>query len=197
MRVVSGAWNDEAYPQHLEDEAVKQGYDFICVTEESLPGWWNKLEIIARLPGKNLWIDADCIITGSLKPFERLSGLCIPNNWAKSGHGGCQSSVVHWDAVDHSILDRFDRRYAVWPPSNRQYFDNGQVAWGDQEWITYLRDTGQLKVTPTPDHLVKSFKYHVRPQRSVPHACSIVAFHGKPKPSEVNLEHYEGFLETA
>jgi len=190
MRVISGAWSGADYPHHLKREVERQGYEFHAVTripDTRLPGWWSKLHIFSYEQGPCLWIDADCVITGSLKPFERLKGqgLCGLWNWAKSGHGGIQSSVMYWDEPNPAILAGFDFGDAVWPPSSRERWYDGTVKWGDQEWITHLRNTNQIDIKRICPTLVLSYKYHVRGIGTPPPCCSIVAFHGSPKPKDV------------
>jgi hypothetical protein len=193
MMVVSGAWSGADYPHHLKREVERQGFEFHCVTripDPNLPGWWSKLHLFSHMEGPCLWIDADCVITGPLKPFAGLrgQGFCGLWNWARSGHGGVQSSVVYWDEPNPDILAGFSYPDAVWPPSNRESWIEGNVVhprWGDQEWLSFLRDTGRLDVKRICPSLVLSYKYHVRGVGSPPPSCSIVAFHGTPKPHDV------------
>ena len=170
------------------DRYLSEPHEFVCITESDLPGWWGKVRLfspeISRY--RNLWLDLDTVITGSLdalvKPLN--SQLRIAKNWAQSGHGGCQSSVMYWQGDSAQIIsDTFDPKDAHWPPRNDLFWDNGQVAWGDQEWATYLRDTGQLEVEYFDFEHVQSYKYHCR--MGLPADTRVVVFHGKPKPSEV------------
>ena len=168
---------------------------FICITEHQIegwthrpfcdyPGWWGKVSLFKPgvAAGPSLWLDLDVVITGSLDDLvTRYSGceLAMPWNWAKSGHGGCQSSVMVWKGNSaQQIWDEFDPAWAHWPPINRS-----GVLWGDQEWITHLRDKGRLNVTQIDPPLVQSYKYHC--QNGVPDDCRVVVFHGEPKPSDV------------
>ena len=136
---------------------------------------------------RNLWLDLDVTITSSLDGLVlplRGSQLRIAKNWAQSGHGGCQSSVMYWEGTSAQIIyDSFDHNDAVWPPVNNTFWDNGQVKWGDQEWITYLRDTGKLDVEYFDKQDVVSYKYHCR--NGLPKGSKVQVFHGRPKPSEV------------
>ena len=169
---------------------------FICITDRKIgqvatmpppvdwPGWWGKLALFK--PGictrQNIWLDLDVIVTGSLDFLLDYTSceLATLLNWAQSGHGGCQSSVMAWgqNRATIQIYKDFKPEWAIWPPVNRP-----EVLWGDQEWITKLRDNNKLDVTPINDSYIKSYKYHCRD--GLPKDCRIVVFHGDPKPSEV------------
>ncbi len=148
-----------------------------------LPGWWGKLGLFKPgfATGMNLWLDLDVVITGSLDILVDYlpCALATPWNWAQSGHGGCQSSVMLWYGDGpRSIYDSFDHSDAHWPPRN----DNGKL-WGDQEWITVCRDNG-FPVTEIEPGLVVSYKYHCRTEGKSPDNARVVVFHGEPNPSD-------------
>jgi hypothetical protein len=122
------------------------------------------------------------VITGSLDglvtPLNK--GIRIAKNWAQSGYGGCQSSVMYWEGDSGKIInDEFDPSIAHWPPRNEP-----GILWGDQEWITQLRDEKRLDVEYFDPADVISYKYHVRGQ-GLPPQAKVVVFHGKPNPGEV------------
>ena len=105
----------------------------------------------------------------------------MAKNWAQSGWGGCQSSVMYWESGSGKIInDEFDPSIAHWPPINTP-----GVLWGDQEWITQLRDEKRLAVEYFNSVDVVSYKYHCRGV-GLPDATKVAVFHGKPNPSEVS-----------
>ena len=194
----TGSAYDPYYVQRLKREATKHlsiEHQFICITEHDIPqvpvtmkpptdwpGWWGKLGLFK--PGVasdwNLWLDLDVVVTGSLDELAlryRECELACPANWAQSGHGGCQSSVMVWNGKCHAPFEMFNAEDARWPPVN----DGG--LWGDQEMLTMLRDSGQINVTHTEPDLVRSYKYHCR--GGLPENCRVVVFHGEPKPADV------------
>jgi len=70
---------------------------FTLVPNEVWPGWWSKLLLFRYATGPCLYLDLDVVIVGDLSRLK--SGkLSLPANWAQSGHGGCQSSVMAWDS---------------------------------------------------------------------------------------------------
>ena len=168
---------------------LSEPFEFNCITESDLPGWWGKIRLLSPQisRARNLWLDLDVCITGSLDALVvPLNGsqLRIAKNWAQSGWGGCQSSVMYWEGNSAQVIsDTFNRQDAHWPPRNDLWFSEGVPQWGDQEWITHLRNIGQLQAEYFDSAHVQSYKYHAR--NGIPADCRVVVFHGKPKPSEV------------
>ncbi len=196
------------YVQRLKREVEKYltlPYWFVCITEKQIegvtcmlppvpwPGWWGKLGLFK--PGisteHNLFLDLDIVLTSNLEAMVekyRDSHIACAKNWAQSGHGGCQSSVMLWKGGKgcqaEFIYRSFDPKDAHWPPINQPGYK-----WGDQEHITELRDEGRLAVTHFDEHLIKSFKYHCR--NGLPQGCVAVVFHGDPKPANVNESWFQ------
>jgi len=197
LRVWSLCWGDKYSDYHVQrlqrtvKESLTVEHEFVCITDRAIegvccippsvdwPGWWGKLAIPCMGSTRNIWLDLDVVITGSLDfllPYT-TDPLAMPWNWAQSGHGGCQSSVMAWGGKIDAAKD-FDPSWAHWPPRNEP-----GIFWGDQEYITHLRDTGQLQVVQIPEQYVKSYKYHCR--NGLPDDCRVVVFHGDPKPETV------------
>lgn len=203
LTVWSVCWGDK-YPdycvQRLQREVAKHldlEHRFVCVTVREiegvecvppindLPGWWGKVNLFSFnvMDEMNLYLDLDVVITGDLTELVQKyqkSALAMPTNWAQSGHGGCQSSLMIWKKNYNvrQVYDLFDPSIAHWPPVNKP-----GVLWGDQEWITKLRDQDRIQVTPIDPAWVKSYKYHCR--GGLPADTRVVVFHGEPKPSGV------------
>ena len=161
--------------------------DLNClIPAEKWPGWWSKLLLFRYAGGQNLYFDLDVVIVGDLKRL--VSGcLSMPANWAQSGHGGCQSSVMSWstDYDDYSMLaDEFDVKQLK-EPRNGNCGSYGDLnLWGDQEYITAKLGEPGNEVVPM-DH-VYSYKYHCL--NKVPEDASVVCFHGNPKPKDVRAK---------
>ena len=168
-------------------------HEFICITDNPLPmincilpecdyhGWWQKLQLFmpGMATGPSLYLDLDVVITGSLDGLvEQYAGceLAMPANWAMSGHGGCQSSVMLWRGdTCHDIWEAFD------------YEADSNRLWGDQEFITeQLGDPGAGRITRITPSQVVSYKYHCRTGQ--PMDAKVIVFHGKPDPHEVDDE---------
>lgn len=192
-------------PEHvirLRDQVAEHypnEHRFICVTREDIggdvetiepvvnyPGWWQKIGLFSNKmpPGPNLYFDLDVALVGDIEPLAQCAqtpdGIYAPANWAQSGHGGIQSSVMAWNGHRQHVVDLFNPETARWPPVNQP-----GILWGDQEYLTMLRDTGNLRWIETKETLVRSYKYHCRGQ-GLPDDCRVVVFHGEPKPWQVN-----------
>ena len=194
---------NDFYVQRLQREVNKYltlPHDFKCITSRTIegveciepptdwPGWWGKLGLFK--PGfcenYNLWLDLDVVLVANIDQMVmRYSPehLSCAKNWAASGHGGCQSSVMMWRGGKgchvESIYRAFDPERMNWPPINQP-----GVLWGDQEFITERRDGGHLNVTHFEPADVVSYKYHCRD--GLPDGAKIVVFHGDPKPATVD-----------
>jgi len=189
----------------MVDRHLSIDHEFVCISDNDidgidtvkpindLPGWWLKTTLFAPTVSRkrNLWLDLDVTITQNIdalvEPLNDYYDIRTILNWADSGHGGIQSSVMYWEGNSaQTIHDKFNHADAYWPPHTNEFWDNGQVKWGDQEWCTYLRDTNQIKVEYfDPAHVV-SYKYHCL--KGLPDDSLIQIFHGKPDPDEVRDE---------
>lgn len=185
--------------QREVDKFLTIPHRFVCITDRQiegvecirpindLPGWWGKLNLFSWdvCADRNLYLDLDVVIVDSLDWVDdfRKCSLAMPWNWAQSGHGGCQSSLMIWgkNYNNKQIFDLFDHSQAHWPPINKP-----GVLWGDQEWCTHLRDAGKVQVNQiTPKHVI-SYKYHCR--HGLPNQGeSVIVFHGDPKPSDPSV----------
>ena len=205
-------WRDPANPDKYDEYSVQRlqrtvaenlsiPHEFICISKEHVhnvatfpppvdwPGWWQKIGLFQ--PGVatplNLYLDLDVVITGDLTEMveaHRESGLAMPLNWAQSGHGGCQSSVMIWKQSRNTlpIWKEFDTAWIHWPPTPPWRF------YGDQEVITYFRDTGKITVDPINAAWIKSYKYHCRD--GLPLDTRVCVFHGDPKPEQVKASWF-------
>ena len=208
LTVWSVCWGDkyDDYCVQRLQRSVRQylsiEHDFICITDRDiegvkcqppindLPGWWGKVNLFAQdvSSSHNVYLDLDVVLVSDITEMVmryQNSSLAMPLNWAKSGHGGCQSSVMIW-CKNYNVLqvyDLFDPAIAHWPPINQP-----GVLWGDQEWITSLKNNHKIQVNPIEEG-IKSYKYHCRD--GLPEGTKIVVFHGDPKPSAVKESWFE------
>ena len=153
------------------------------IPDEVWPGWWSKLLLFRYATGACLYLDLDVVVVGNL---DRLlsNPLSMPANWAQSGHGGCQSSVMAWNGDYGFIAECFDPALLNPPEMGNCGSYGTERLWGDQEFITAIMGNPGEAVVPM-DHIY-SYKYHCR--ESLPDDASVVCFHGNPKPDEVNAE---------
>jgi len=169
-------------------------HEFICITTyNKIEGvqtikpvapwhtWWSKLNLFhPRIStGPSLYFDLDVVIVGSLDYLvDYTNTFSAPANWAMSGHGGIQSSVMAWQGNWSLPYDSF------------KYPEDSQRLWGDQEFLTELLGDDWQKLLG-----VVSYKYHCR-GKGMPENAAILSFHGKPDPHEVDDEWILPYTET-
>lgn len=164
----------------LSDRPI-EGVD-TTITPVSWPGWWQKLALFLMEQGPALYLDLDVVIVGPLDDLVCHNGISMPANWAQSGHGGCQSSVMSWTGDYSWLPGLFDPKELSRPENGNFGWYGAQRLWGDQEFITsHLGDPGKGEVIPMPG--IKSYKYHCGD--GVPQGSRVVCFHGDPKPAKV------------
>lgn len=168
--------------KEMVEKNLSTPHTFTCITTEKLPGintvlpwlpyqgWWSKINLFhpGIVEGPSIYFDLDVIITGSidyLVPFTK-NKLSAPANWAQSGHGGIQSSVMAWSGEYHE------------PSEKINYPVDSKRLWGDQEYLWELLGDDWVRIPH-----VGSYKYHCR--AGIPDVLRVVVFHGKPDPHEV------------
>jgi len=150
------------------------------VPDEIWPGWWSKLLLFRHATGQCLYLDLDVIVVGELDSLVSDCPLRMPKNWAQSGHGGCQSSVMSWNMDYRELPNNFNPALLQTPAAGNcgEYLGH----WGDQEYITgHLGSPGGRFIEAMPR--VYSYKYHC--QGAVPPDAAVICFHGEPKPGQV------------
>ncbi len=175
-----------AYVYALKDMVERNlslPHTFKCITTRKLPGiitvnpkvpyqnWWSKIGLFypGVAIGPSLYFDLDVVITGSLDYLVEYTEheFAAPANWAMSGHGGIQSSVMAWRGNWTRPYDEIK-----WPEVREKY-------WGDQEYLWTLLGDDWVRIPG-----VCSYKYHAR--QRLPENARVVAFHGKPDYPEVD-----------
>lgn len=180
--------------QAMVGRNTAEPHRFICLSDRSIvgvetfippevyPGWWSKLLLFQYAAGPCVYIDLDCVVLGDVATLAAET-LTLPANWAQSGHGGCQSSVMAWNGNGLPYLDIS----LSFCPAELEAPAGGncgayQGLWGDQEYITReLGAPGEGHIEPMAG--VYSYKYHCR--QGPPDDAVVVAFHGEPKPDNV------------
>ncbi|RMG71926.1 MAG: hypothetical protein D6711_14205 [Chloroflexi bacterium] len=200
LKVFSVLWGDKYPPAYVYalkeavEKNLKTPHEFVCITTQVLPGidtvnpwvswpgWWQKLGLFCPqiTSGPSLYFDLDTVITGPLDYLVKYTkhDLAAPANWAQSGHGGIQSSVLAWSGKWHEPYERFD------------FQKDSARLWGDQEFLIELRGDNFVKLPG-----VYSYKYHAR-GKGVPDDCSVLCFHGKPDPHEVEEKWLLQYTQT-
>lgn len=170
---------------------------FVCLTDRELPGiecvpfernwpgWWSKLELWrpGLFTGQVAYFDLDTIIRRDICDiFNTRREFASLTNWSKPHR--LASGVMTWQASDKLTplyesfqLSRDAPRYSL-----------SMERWGDQGWIQDTLPVPFESLNELHPGRIVSYKNHVRAQGAVPSSASIVAFHGKPRPHQVNWE---------
>ncbi len=178
---------DKSYVYALK-EAIENNltveFEFKCITCEKLEGiqtlnpsvsydgWWQKIGLFAPgvAIGPSLYFDLDVVITGNLDYLVEYTKheFAAPANWAQSGHGGIQSSVMAWSGGWYHPYREFKKDFA----------GTMDRLWGDQEFLWEILKDDWVRIPG-----VGSYKYHC--QHTIPGWMKVIVFHGKPDPHEV------------
>lgn len=180
----------EAVERHLSVP-----HEFKCITTLSLPGihavapvapywgWWSKLNLFAPgvASGPSLYFDLDVVITGKLDYLADFTtgDFAAPANWARSGHGGIQSSVMAWRG---NWSAPFEYIAPQWPAVTERL-------WGDQELLWEMLGDRWIRIPG-----IYSYKYHCQAER--PGDMAVCVFHGEPKPLDVRDAWLSPFTST-
>ena len=177
--------------QEMVSKYLTIPHTFKCITTERFDGvqtrnpfvpyqgWWQKIGLFAPTvaTGPSIYLDLDVVITGNIDFLaDYTDTFSAPSNWAQSGYGGIQSSVMCWPGNWTLPFDKFD-----YPADSARLY-------GDQEFLWDLLGDNWKKVPG-----VCSYKYHGRIGKPVQ---PIIEFHGKPDPHEVNDEWLLPFTST-
>ncbi len=181
----------EAVRKHLKLE-----HEFKCITDRSLPGiptvepvetypgWWSKLNLFAPgiATGPSLYFDLDVVITGSLDYLVDFTAheFAAPANWAQSGWGGIQSSVMAWRG---NWTAPFEYIKPQWPQVTKRL-------WGDQELLWEMLGERWVRIPG-----IYSYKYHCGEGKR-PDDMAVCVFHGDPKPVDVGDEWLSSLTST-
>lgn len=160
-------------------------HEFKCITTDKMPGivtvnpfvpywgWWSKLNLFTpgMAVGPSLYFDLDVVITGSLDHLADFTDreFAAPANWAQSGYGGIQSSVMAWSG---NWTAPFEYIKPQWPQVTERL-------WGDQELLWEMLGDNWVRLPG-----IYSYKYHCRNGQR-PSDMAVCVFHGEPKPIDV------------
>ena len=153
------------------------GHDMqVLPLEYDWPGWWSKLELFSpRIRGDLFYMDLDTIITGCLSEFLGIGETALLSDLFRPEMA--QSGLMYLTEDDRA---RVWRDLAV-----RGVNRTMKEFRGDGEYIrTVLTDAKRLQ-NLKPGRIV-SYKADRIARKGVPDGASIVCFHGKPRPRDVN-----------
>lgn len=137
-------------------------------------GWWSKLELFrpGLFDGPTLYMDLDSVVIGRIQ-VDCEQFTMLPNVYRRGDYG---SGIMSWRQPPVHIYEKFARNPARWMAIYRT-----TQRWGDQGFI---RDSLGHKPRTFGEQF-RSYKAHC--QHQVPAGTSVVYFHGKPRPWQVQL----------
>jgi len=150
------------------------------------PGWWSKLELFRLhydfLDERFLYMDLDTVIWDDFSDFFTYKGdFCIMRDVyrGKKNQKAMQSSIMMFRSSEwlynNVFRDFMNRKEKI-----MDEFKKG----GDQRYLeTVLNNNVDYFQDEFPEKIV-SYKVHCK--NGVPENTSIIIFHGKPRPHEVN-----------
>lgn len=169
---------------------------FVCFTDDpwgldkhivaralpgNLKGWWNKLYLFKDglfEPGDRiLYFDLDTLITGRLDEIAAYDGdfAILRDFYGANGWGSedcpMQSAVMAWPAGKNTHL--WDKFVEAGRPD---------ILGGDQAWI----GKNQTKADFWQDMFPRLFESYKVTDGVVPAKASVICFHGKPRPHEID-----------
>jgi hypothetical protein len=174
---------------------------FVCLSDVEVPceriplatrwpGWWAKLELFTpgHFAGRVLYLDLDTVVVGSLDAIASYPHRFTMAHEYYRPEKFC-STAMAWDGSrDFGLLPAFGVQLIP------RYTKRERI--GDQAFIEeHLAATG-VKIDTFRDlfgeHSIASYKVH-ECAKAPPRGASVVAFHGKPKPSDITT----GWVPTA
>lgn len=198
-----GGFSDE-YVYRMRDSLAqhsKAHTRFVCLTDQKLPGitchpftrraigWWHKLELFRRglFDGPVAYFDLDTMFVGDLTDIlsERHTFACT-TDWLGRGTT-INSTMMLWDprAADFSGI------FSAATQGDEEKYSKGWERWGDQGKIQDHLPVPFLSLSSRWPGRIVSYKINVRGKQhgrpdAVPAGASIVAFHGTPRPHQIN-----------
>ena len=185
------------YVYRLREGAAKHchvPHRFVALTNEkfedfetvkltrNVPGWWNKLDLFRGdlFEGPVAYFDLDTMIVGDITDI-----VSKPQDFAMLrdfyGKNRVASGMMVWDASkDWSVL------YETFSPSRIPEYSKTMEKWGDQGWISNcLLEEPAVLQDQFPGRIV-SYKVEMKARGVITDGVSIVCFHGKPRPHQID-----------
>ena len=169
----------------------------VRILQYDWPGWFAKIEVLEE-PGPSLYLDLDTVIVGDISPLADaveslgtedligLSDLYRPKIW--------QTGIMGWTSPLKGAVERFIARSnnCSWKfRSGRVYLQTRTYDRydGDAEWIRPDAEEEGRYLLRAQSFLpgIVSYKSDVLGLiGKLPPAMTIVCFHGRPRPHELN-----------
>ena len=144
------------------------------------PGWWAKMELFG--PGLDtdiLYFDLDTTIVGDITPLFKVGQTTLLSDFYYPDV--LQSALMYIKQSDKArVYEEFMK-----DPSGIMGKYTKPPLHGDQGFLNAVLTNPQRWQKVLPDHIV-SYKVHCK--KGVPKGASVVCFHGKPRPWDLDSE---------
>ena len=188
-------------------------YEFVCLTDDPTPidnvrlivqrnagyvrPWWHKVHMFdptLELHGRILYFDLDILIHANIDKLivnrtDEFLGIRDFNRKFHPTWNILNSSAMSWDQGKHSDIWRLFYKD----------LSSAQKLHGDQDWIWKI---AKDRIKFWPDEWLMSYKWELRERNEltrvngvfqfknirnprIPKDCSVVVFHGDPKPQDI------------
>lgn len=175
-------------PDGLEFGRKGQQYSgWLTLSDPHLTGWWHKLSLFrpdgafGQIKGRILYLDLDVIVTG---PLDDL--VNYPSEFAMH-----QDFQRPWQCASAVMVMEAGSRGWIWDAFVRDQGAYIRRFHGDQDFLrTSMEENTRWPALHNGEHCdffpqrwIRSYKIHA--QQGPPPDCRVVAFHGTPKPHEI------------
>jgi hypothetical protein len=188
-------------------------YEFVCLTDDPTPidnvrlivqrnagyirPWWHKVHMFdptLELHDRILYFDLDILIHANIDKLilnrtDEFLGIRDFNRKFHPTWNILNSSAMSWDQGKHSDIWRLFHKD----------LSSAQKLHGDQDWIWKI---AKDRIKFWPDEWLMSYKWELRERNEltringtfqfknvrnprIPKECSVVVFHGDPKPQDI------------
>lgn len=170
------------------------GVEFVCISNDNTvpgyiemkhdwPSWWCKMELY-RIPGPCFYMDLDTIvirdITHILQQVEKHEFISL-RDFYPGMNRTVASGILAWRGDVSYLYNKFLEN-----PEQHIKENSTNRWWGDQGFLERNVSSPSFWQDLVPNSIV-SWKVHCKGGRA-PQTAKIVAFHGKPKPWEVQVK---------
>lgn len=191
----SGGIYDAGWVRKLRDGVARhlsQPHKFVCLSDIEVPceripmkhdwpHWWGKIGMFEPgvITGKTLYMDLDTVITDKIDEFADLPyDFAMLENFNDDEMIG---SGVMWfkDKAPAGVYEKFIEA----PQRIMDFYKSAKVGsyMGDQAFVWDCLDR---RVDTISSPSLRSYKRHCC--NGLPKGTSIVCFHGRPRPTEIN-----------
>jgi hypothetical protein len=183
-------------------------FTFVCFTDAFLPhdrsmeieviellnnwpGWWSKVEMF-YLAGPAVYLDLDTVIVGNIDDLLTCIGKDDKQFIMRKNPrlGNMSSNVMAWSGdyswlIDALLLNKLSAFQLI--HNAMRLKEKGQRFRGDQDWITHTLKIHEETILPAQQFQkgIYSYKEEICCNAIIPNDSSLIIFHGRPRPSEV------------